>query len=144
MVDIDALRELLKQASTGPWRHMGAEIAAGPGVKLITDPDDNDRPLGFDGYNVLIYDEGGHDDVHAALICGALNALPELLTELEAARAVIGLSRQSGDCFDHADNCCRDWCDRCRDAHQVSMDLDGALAAYDACAVTEKPAESTT
>ncbi len=33
-------------------------------------------------------------------------------------------------CFEHADNCCIDWCDLCRQCQQNQYALDAALAAW--------------
>lgn len=51
----------------------------------------------------------------AVLIVGAVNALPRLIAAIRAADALDDCP-YGGDCDDHADNCCREWCSRCEEA----------------------------
>lgn len=59
---------------------------------------------------------------------------------LAAYQRVVNAAREIHTCFDHADNCCADWCDRCVSGEQSRARLDAALAALKPEATAERHA----
>jgi hypothetical protein len=81
MTDIEKLRELLAKATPGPWYYYEGEIEDG---KQIEGAD-----LRGNGASVWRIDMGDYDaldNANAALIVAVVNALPELLDEVERLR----------------------------------------------------------
>lgn len=58
---------------------------------------------------------------------------PLIAAEVERVKrleAVAEAADKPTACFEHADNCCIDWCDLCRQCQQNQDALDAALAAW--------------
>jgi len=67
--------------------------------------------------------------------CWMLRALAASHTTAEVERvkrleAVAEAADKPTGCFEHADNCCIDWCDRCQQCQRAKDALDAALAAW--------------
>jgi len=82
-VDIAELRELLGKATKRPWEADQEALAS------RRHGDTPFRIYAFDGSNWFPITQHWTDKVDARLACAAVNALPELLDELEAARAEV-------------------------------------------------------
>jgi len=57
---------------------------------------------------------------------------------VEAAKRLRLASGLSGDCFDHAANCCSSWCSTCSRSKKYELDLREAEKAFDAALAAGK------
>ena len=123
MTDTTELRRLLAEATAGPWepvvwnyvsrdeaverfRHMLDEHGdALP--RIIVTPNDE--------LTIAIIGNGPASQVNSHLIVAAVNALPALLDELDALRAVVGAARdERDDTYDSRHGMCDRWpCEVC-------------------------------
>lgn len=83
-VDVEALRKLLERATPGPWAYAKSSVDEGR-ARYIDNAAGKDVVYA-DGYGGDCYVDMSVTD--AALICAAVNALPELLAVYEAACAL--------------------------------------------------------
>ena len=97
-VDIEALRQLLERATAGPWAYRPQEHDDWGFIRTTRATEDGWHPVVARANDVSVHED--HDAHRAAktdpaegnarLIVAAVNALPSLLTELEALRAERG------------------------------------------------------
>lgn len=97
-VDIEALRALMERATAGPWAYRPQEHDDWGFIRTMIATEDGWHPVVARANDVSVHED--HDAHRAAktdpaegnarLIVAAVNALPSLLTELEALRAERG------------------------------------------------------
>ena len=97
-VDIEALRQLLERATAGPWAYRPQEHDDWGFIRTTRATEDGWHPVVAIARDVSDHED--HDahrasktdpaEGNAGLIVAAVNALPSLLTELEALRAERG------------------------------------------------------
>lgn len=124
-VDLDRLREAVSVMTGAPWfgSYCGKQQAirtAGGATNVCF------FPIADTNENVEA------NRANRAGIVALRNAAPSLLAELLAARGVVEACRNVGDCLDHAQNCCSDWCSGCQEALAAWATYRAALQAYDA------------
>lgn len=56
-------------------------------------------------------------------------AVPEFLAAAAEANRLRALLSSRASCFEHAGNCCADWCDKCRAGRQWEADADAAVGS---------------
>lgn len=84
-MDTEKLKELVAKASQLPWEDLGREVFSRGNNRTVAEgPDFYTSPCAF-----------GQWPANAALIVAAVNALPSLLAELEAARKDAGRWRHA-------------------------------------------------
>jgi hypothetical protein len=73
--------------------------------------------------------DGHKDDCWMLLALAASHTTAEV-ERVKRLEAVAEAADKPTACFEHADNCCIDWCDLCRQCQQNQDALDAALAAW--------------
>jgi len=126
-VDLDRLREAVEKLTPAPWQWDEPDNWQGLSARIRNDESANIAQVSVAGWKPL---SRGIDQ--AAGIVALRNAAPSLLAELLAARGVVEACRNVGDCLDHAQNCCSDWCSGCQEALAAWATYRAALQAYDA------------
>jgi len=118
MTTTDDLRALLAKATPGPWEWRREKlISVGDSTTVINYAD-------YEGMWFASYE--GRDDANKEILAAAVNALPGLLDELDALRAIV-----------MAADAMREWCDPISEQHRIVRDQ------YDAARAAAKGDQST-
>ena len=118
---VQRVRELDAKATKGPWE-----------VTPDKHPIEINTTDGGHGYLdvCVVRPWMAHEEPNAALIVSLRNALPALADFIEAADAM--RKADGSPCYEHADNACAEWCDKCQAGRDGGATVRMLSAAYDA------------